>query len=115
MIIRSTHDCIYEASDAEIALQKLKGYKVDPLPYWKTLEHGLLGSQNINLEGRSKGGKIAGLIKKYNLRKLTQEQAEDIRSKYIPRKYTIKKLAKEYNVSNRTISCILKNINYTIT
>jgi len=63
MIIRSTHDCIYEASDAEIALQKLKGYKVDPLPYHETVRRGLLGTQiarhvkrNINIEACSKGG-----------------------------------------------------------
>ena len=67
MIIRSTHSCIYEASDAEIALQKLKGYKVDPIPYHETVRRGLIGTQNakhvkrnINLEGCSKGGKVSG-------------------------------------------------------
>ena len=64
MIIRSTHDCIYEASDAELAFQKLKGYRVDTIPYWKTLEAGLKGAitggRNGTFEGRSKAGKIGG-------------------------------------------------------
>jgi len=52
------------------------------------------------------------LAKKYNLRKLTQEQTEQIRHKYIPHKYTVNKLAKEYNVSEQAIKNILKNITY---
>lgn len=42
-----------------------------------------------------------------NLSKLTEENVIDIRSKYIPRKYTIYKLAKEYNVTPQLISKIL--------
>lgn len=40
--------------------------------------------------------------------KLTQVQVDQIRSKYIPRKYTLKILAKEYNMCERQIWCILK-------
>tara|TARA_R110001632_G_scaffold92210_1_gene197207 strand:- start:390 stop:944 length:555 start_codon:yes stop_codon:yes gene_type:complete len=47
------------------------------------------------------------------LRTLTFEQAEEIRSKYIPRKYSTYKLAKEYGVAQRNIFQILKNITYT--
>jgi hypothetical protein len=36
-------------------------------------------------------------------RKLTDEQIKEIKLKYIPRKYTIRTLAKEYNVDYRTI------------
>jgi hypothetical protein len=42
-------------------------------------------------------------------RKLTDKQADEIRQKYIPRVYTIKKLAEEYNVSKRTIKNIVYN------
>ena len=42
-------------------------------------------------------------------RKLTDEQAEEIRKKYQPRIYTYKKLAMEYNVNYRTIWDIINN------
>lgn len=41
--------------------------------------------------------------------RLTLEQVREIRRKFIPRKYTIKMLAKEYNVSKRCIQKILYN------
>jgi hypothetical protein len=46
-------------------------------------------------------------------RKFTIEQAEEIRNKYIPRKYSIYKLAKEYNVDSATIWAIVNNKSYT--
>tara|TARA_R110000772_G_C12989438_1_gene406834 strand:- start:96 stop:512 length:417 start_codon:yes stop_codon:yes gene_type:complete len=64
---------------------------------------------SLGMEWEERNGQLA---KKYSLRKLTQEQAEQIRHKHIPREYTIKKLAKEYNVSRQAISNILKNITY---
>ncbi len=42
-------------------------------------------------------------------RKLTQDQAETIRSKYVSRKYTMQKLAEEYGVSYKTVHNIIKN------
>ncbi len=42
-------------------------------------------------------------------RKLTDIQAEEIRQKYKPRKYSMYKLADEYNVSYRTISDIINH------
>ena len=45
-------------------------------------------------------------------RKLTQDQAETIRSKYIPRKYTMKALADEYGVSQGAIRNVLVNKTY---
>lgn len=41
--------------------------------------------------------------------KLTQQQVNEIRDKYIPRKYTAAKLAKEYGVSISLISSIIRN------
>ena len=46
------------------------------------------------------------------LRSLTMDQANDIRSKYIPRKYSQCKLASEYGVSQGTIASIINNIKY---
>jgi hypothetical protein len=51
--VLETHTDIYEASKREIELQKQYGYKLDKVPYYKTL---LSGSD----EGRSKGGKLQG-------------------------------------------------------
>jgi hypothetical protein len=45
-------------------------------------------------------------------RKFNNKQIEDIKSKYIPRKYTIKKIADEYNVDYKTIWCIINNKSY---
>ena len=45
-------------------------------------------------------------------RKLTHDQAIEIRSKYVPRKYTMMKLAKEYNVSYKTVHQIIKEQTY---
>ena len=45
-------------------------------------------------------------------RKLTIEQAREIRAKYIPRKYTQDMLAKEYGVSRIIIVGILNNKTY---
>ena len=42
-------------------------------------------------------------------RKLTMEQAMEIRNKYIPRKYTQQMLSEEYGISQRAINHILHN------
>jgi hypothetical protein len=41
--------------------------------------------------------------------KLNQKQVNEIRQKYIPRKYTAKMLAEEYNVSISCIKCVIEN------
>jgi len=46
--------------------------------------------------------------------RLTQEQANEIRLKYIPYKYTIKRLSKEYGVSEPTIGSIIKGNTYEV-
>ena len=64
-------------------------------------------------ESCSKGG--LSRIGKPNIgsRKLTQEQANEIRSKYMPRKYTQIDLAEEYGVTKLTIHRIIKNTFYS--
>ena len=57
------HDCKYEVSDREIELQKQYGYKVDTIPYWKTIN-------NPTKEGRRKGG--------YNLHKRYPNLASEL-------------------------------------
>jgi hypothetical protein len=45
-------------------------------------------------------------------RKLTDEEADEIRNKYIPKVYTMKKISKEYNVDYKTIWDIINNKTY---
>ena len=42
-------------------------------------------------------------LRKKGKRKLTKEVALEIKRKYVPRKYGLKRLATEYGVSDRTI------------
>ena len=72
---------------------------------WGTLK---MNSQQMIREGR--GNKSKG--SKHYLSKLTEEQVVEIREKYIPRKYTLQKLAKEYNVSFGLIGHVIKNRNW---
>lgn len=53
-----------------------------------------------------------GLINKQ--RKLTMEQAEEIRKKYIKVKYGLQKLALEYGVDSKCVWKIIKNRNYMV-
>ena len=112
--ILETHTCIYEGSRRELELQAEYGLPIDTLPYFKivnisthdsTRKGGLVLSSNDKfLETCSKGGKAG--------RKLTFEQAEEIRSKYVPRKYTVNMLATEYEVHPQTINKIIYNYSY---
>ena len=58
---------------------------------------------------------MRGLDVARSQRKLTMDQAREIRAKYIPRKYTQEKLAKEYGVSQPVIQLILNNKTYNET
>ncbi len=53
-----------------------------------------------------------GLNNQNHRRKLTMEQVREIRSKYIPYKYSMDRLCKEYEVSHTTIKFIIKNKSY---
>ena len=89
-----TFNVVYVTQDKEEA-KKLEG-KVK-------LSHGLEWSERTdqrNINNRN--------------RKLTQAQAQEIRSKYIPRTYTMMRLADEYGVSYKTVQCIIKNEIYKI-
>jgi len=54
-----------------------------------------------------------GLNNHHDKRKLTFEQAEEIRAKYIPCVYTVRQLAKEYGIAIRGTLLILHNKTYT--
>jgi hypothetical protein len=71
--------------------------------------------QNLSerFTGKNKGIQASGLIpfndpENRSTCKLTRQQVEDIRKKYVPNRYGKAKLAKEYGVSRSVIYRILK-------
>ena len=54
--ILEEHTNVYEVSDREIELQKQYGYKVDTIPYWKTLKNGVTERAII---AKKRNGKLA--------------------------------------------------------
>ena len=103
--ILEEHTDIYIASDREIELQKEYGLPVDKVLYWKSINNRKAASKAKG-SGPSKGCKVPWLTK------LTLNEVREIRSKYIPRKYTQYKLAKEYGVARTTIQKILEIRSY---
>ena len=109
--ILEEHTDIYEASRREIELQREYGYLVDNTPYYIVATKFINNSSN---RGSWSNGDQAtrGKVKSVWRHSLTYEQIEEIKSKYIPRKYSQYKLAKEYNVAQSVISNIITNKTY---
>ena len=63
------------------------------------------------LENNSHAFKM-GLNDNIHKRKLTMEQAREIRNKYVPRKYTQRRLSEEYKVNASSINDIINNRTY---
>ena len=63
---------------------------------------------NTQLENNQHAFKM-GLNDNIDKRKLTMKEAREIRSKYIPRKYTQQMLSEEYGISIYTINHIINN------
>ena len=130
--ILETHTCIYEVSDREQELQRQYGLPVDTIPYWKVVKSnqcpiaraktsaGLKGIKRNHTREHQQKASRAGHIAKLEKgtyddigrkkRKLTFEDAEAIR-KLCNDGMKQRDAAKEYNVSQRTINCI---VNYKI-
>ena len=112
--ILETHTCIYEGSRRELELQEEYGLPIDHMPYFKVVN---IATHNST----SKGGRATVNSDKFfnvcsrgakSRRKLSFEQAEEIRAKYVPRKYTAKMLAEEYRVLPTTIRKIIYKESY---
>ena len=69
---------------------------------WCTHKHNRNHAQQTGLWGKN-------ILDK---RKLNNKQIEEIKTKYIPRQYTIKTIASEYNVDYKTIWCVINNKSY---
>ena len=78
------------------------------------VNRGSWGSGDQAARGRKNKGNIRkdlGIMNKQK-RHLTFEQAEEIRAKYIPRKYSMATLAKEYNTTTGVVGGIVRGFNY---
>ena len=102
--ILETHTDPWLCGDRELELQKEYGLPVDSCHYMVSIENRRKGGR----VGGIKGGETQGKLN----RKLTFEQAEEIRAKYVPRKYSMQKLADEYNTWRSTICSIVNNKSY---
>jgi hypothetical protein len=65
-----------------------------------------LGNRRHAIENKLWGKNIV------DKRKLTDSQIQEIKQKYIPRKYTMKKLSEEYGLDYKGIWSILNNKSY---
>tara|TARA_R110000796_G_scaffold28190_8_gene77307 strand:- start:448 stop:858 length:411 start_codon:yes stop_codon:yes gene_type:complete len=123
--ILEEHNCIYEVSNREIQLQKDYGLPVDTVPYYISVQnrykftseqaayHGRINGKALkDRVGSPIGGRASKGVPRRANRKLTFEQAQEIRSKYIPRKYGLHKLGKEYGVDYNLIFRIVNNLCY---
>ena len=69
--------------------------------------HFLLGTQANNIEDRDQRGHTSKGEHRYNS-KLTEAAVREIRSKFVPRRYGLTRLAKEYKVNHTTIDAVIK-------
>ena len=74
--------------------------------YYKNLQFGTDKMNNDDKEKKGRGNQPKG--EKHYFSKLTEKEILEIRAKYIPRKYSTIKLAKEYLVHHSTILKIVK-------
>ena len=102
--VLEVHTDPWLGGDRELELQAEYGYRVDSCHYMVSIENRRKGGR----VGGPKGGETQGKLN----RKLTFEQAEEIRAKYVPRKYTVKMLVEEYGVLPTTIRKIIYKESY---
>ena len=104
------HRLMYKIKNGDISNNFLVCHKCDN-PSCCNPDHLFLGTylDNINdriLKGRTVKGENQGSSK------LRSEQINEIRNKYIPKKYTLKRLAKEYGVHHSTIYNVVKRVKW---
>jgi hypothetical protein len=69
--------------------------------------HLYLGTHDDNMRDKAKRGRVGGEL--HPRSKLSNYQRKEIIEKYVPRKYSLRRLAKEYGVDDSTICQIIKN------
>jgi transposase len=98
------HKCIFEASNREIKLQKHYGLSVDRLPYYESIKRSSAG-------GRI-GGKASVFGRPSANRKLHYYKIQYIRNQYETKKYSMRRIAKCFDVSQKTIQNIVNGNHY---
>ena len=103
------HRVSYELQYGEFDETLMVLHKCDNPPCVKP-NHLFLGTQKDNMQDRDRKGRnnqVKGELQPMS--KLKEHEVLEIRRKYIPLKYGIRRLALEYRVSHSTISNIIKN------
>ncbi len=74
-------------------------------------DHIFIGTNKDNYDDlKNKGKHVYG--SRHGMAKLTAKDARKIREKYIPRKYSIRRLAKDYGVTSNAIASILYGLTW---
>ena len=109
--VLEVHTDPWLGGDRELELQAEYGYRVDSCHYMVSARmcNYSKGVSKPNHPGPSKKSQSDG---GKGHRYLTFEQAEEIRAKYVPRKYTAKMLAEEYGVLPTIIRKIIYKESY---
>ena len=114
------HTDIYKVSDREIQLQKEYGYKVDRIPYWRTLKLSTFEScRKGGKIGGSKGGKLGGkrTVELGHLAKARELAWKATRTpirqynksgEFIKEFISTSQASKELNLSNGNLNQVLK-------
>ena len=119
--ILEEHEDIMFASQREIELQKEHGVTVDRIPYYQIRLRAITGA-------RKRGDSLDNNFKNYtseewkeinknkggSIRKLTYEQAHEIRNKYTGKRGEQAKLAREYKITTRMVCNLINNKTYKI-
>tara|TARA_R110000803_G_C11707769_1_gene286456 strand:- start:40 stop:462 length:423 start_codon:yes stop_codon:yes gene_type:complete len=86
---------------------------VHSVSQWPTRKIAMKEEKRVKISyGMVWGEGLGGTASCKNMRVLTKDIAEEIRSKYIPKIYHMRMLAEEYNVSKTTVQRILENLTY---
>ena len=112
--ILEVHEDVAIASKRELELQQQYGYSVDHVPYNKVLNISNTESCQKGSRAQKQSNKFFEVCSKgsKSRRRLTFEQAQEIRRRHTGKRGQIQILAKEYNMTARSIWRIINNLAY---
>ena len=110
--ILETHTDGWLGGDRELELQAEYGYSVDACHYMVSVQNRPKWNDKTRYKWTKEEMNAAAIKGNKHKRNLTFKQAQEIRAKFVPRKYTHDMLAKEYMVNLIVIRKILYNQTY---